>query len=152
MTGKPSLRACFRALSSLVAMPPGGCLMSSLVRISYHLSLSSASSMLLGWVPQMLTLPLPKQQRAMLGCPCIHIDDIVESLALTTPQMLSLKMPTHETATLDCPCPNCPLVDDLALNSVVCAVQFAFIENRIGTKLSPSCEACKCSADATAVS
>ena len=48
MTGKPSFLDCAMAVCSSVHMPPGGCLMSSLVRISYHLSRSSASSMLLG--------------------------------------------------------------------------------------------------------
>ena len=59
MTGYPKVLATLMALSSLVTMSPGGCLMSSLVRILYHLSLSSASSMLSGEVPQILTFPSP---------------------------------------------------------------------------------------------
>ena len=63
MTGKPSFLDWSSALASSVHMPPGGCLMSSLVRMSYHLSRSSASSMLLGCVPQIWTLPLPVSRR-----------------------------------------------------------------------------------------
>mmetsp|Transcript_7072 Transcript_7072/g.14105 ORF Transcript_7072/g.14105 Transcript_7072/m.14105 type:complete len:228 (-) Transcript_7072:225-908(-) len=60
MTGKPRFFAILTASSSFVATPPGGCLISSLFKRAIHLSLSSASSIESGCVPQILTFPSPE--------------------------------------------------------------------------------------------
>ena len=52
ITGYPRSFEASRACFSLVTMVPGGCLMSSLVRTLYQRSLSSASLMFSGCVPQ----------------------------------------------------------------------------------------------------
>mmetsp|Transcript_894 Transcript_894/g.2081 ORF Transcript_894/g.2081 Transcript_894/m.2081 type:complete len:325 (-) Transcript_894:2193-3167(-) len=97
MQGYPSLAACASASSSLVAVPPGGWSMLSLVSTWIHCSRSSAASMDSGWVPQILTTPSPLA--VGMGLAVMYLFRAVASLSGVWPPNCTMMPSGRSTST-----------------------------------------------------